>query len=189
MISTSIFFVLLLVMLGGVELWLRLSIPASSGDSIFEYTLESKRYKVMKRNAEIVTWGSKLQTNNLGFRDEHSVVPPKQSDEFRIIVLGDSFTVSAGVDFQDIFTSQLEKSLQQQYPHVQVINLAVGGYNILQYALVLEEVGLALQPDLVLVAVFPYNDLNNDTYAANYRQAMGEVAAEQKEPWYKGLYI
>jgi hypothetical protein len=32
---------------------LRFSIPASSGESIYEYTLQTKRYKVMKPNATI----------------------------------------------------------------------------------------------------------------------------------------
>jgi hypothetical protein len=99
-------------------------------------------------------------------------------------VLGDSFTVSAGVDFADIYTARLEKMLGAR-----VINLAVGGYNIVQYALVLQEVGLALQPDLVLVALFPDNDFSNETLDINHRVAAGQASAEPARAWYEDLYI
>src|SRR5919108_425044 len=93
------------VLLAGIEIWLRLTIPASSGGSIFEYTLETPRYKRMKPNARIVAWGEELTTNQLGFRDDAPTLGPKRKDEFRIIALGDSFTVSAGVAFDRIWTS------------------------------------------------------------------------------------
>ena len=100
------------------------------------------------------------------------------------MVLGDSFTVSAGVDFGDIYTARLEKLLGAR-----VVNLAVGGYNIVQYALVLKEVGLALEPDLVIVALFPDNDFSNETYEANFRVAAGRASPQPEPAWYEKLYI
>jgi len=64
--------------------------------------------------------------------------------------------------------------LRERHLNVKVMNLAVSGYNIVQYELVLKEVALALQPDLVLVAVFPANDFSNETLEANLRRARGE---------------
>jgi len=174
---------LLLVPLMIIEIYLRATVPASSGGSLYEYTLDTKRYKVMKASTAVSAWGEELRTNELGFRDR--AVAPKQPGELRVVVLGDSFTVSAGVEREAIFTSLLEKSRTS----VRVINLAVGGYNIVQYALVLQEVGLALQPDLVLVALFPDNDFSNDTYEANYRVASGQASAEPARAWYESLYI
>ena len=177
---------LALAALAAAEAWLRLTIPSSAGESIYLYTLATPRYKVMKPNARMVAWGRELRTNDLGFRD--APVPAKQPGEFRIIVLGDSFTVSAGVEQREMWTRLLQERLAREYPGARVINLAVGGYNIVQYRMVLEEVGLRLQPDLVLVALFPDNDFSLDTYRANYRVASGQET-EAAEPWYRELYV
>lgn len=169
------------------EAYLRLTIPSSSGDSIYEST-KAEPYKVMKSDARIVSWGSELRTNRLGFRDDDTDIPARLPSEFRTIVLGDSFTVSAGVDYDLIYTSLLERRLEEQSPDAKVINLAVGGYNIIQYDVVLREIGLGLQPDLVLVAVFPFNDLSNDTYRANQADADG-TSAPSSIRWYEHLYV
>jgi hypothetical protein len=170
------------LILGGLEAYLRFTVPASSSETIYAYTLETKRYKVMKANAAVTAWGKELRTNELGFRDR--ALAPKRPEEFRIVVLGDSFTLSAGVDFADIYTTRLEKMLG-----VRVINLAVGGYNIVQYGLVLQEVGLALEPDLVLVALLPDNDFSNETYENNRRVASGQASAHPAREWYEHLYL
>src|SRR5712671_2459392 len=92
------------IVLAGAELWLRLTVPAPSAGTIFEYTLATARYKLMKPSARVLAWGKELRTNGLGFRDEAATVPAKQAGEFRIIVLGDSFTVSGGVEYRNIYT-------------------------------------------------------------------------------------
>lgn len=175
-----------IAMLAVAELYLRFTVPASAGESIYLYTLATPRYKVMKPNASTVAWGEELRTNELGFRD--APVPPKRPGELRIIVLGDSFTVSAGVGFRQMWTRALEERLAKEYPGARVVNLAVGGYNIMQYRMVLEEVGLRLQPDLVLVALFPDNDFSLDTYQANHRVASGQET-EAAAPWHRELYV
>jgi len=182
-INAALCAVLGLAALAGAELWLRLTVPPSSPESIYEYTLATPRYKVMRPNARIVAFGEELRTNGLGFRDNHIAIPPKQPRETRIAVIGDSFTVSAGVAYRNIWTSLLERRL----PSSRVINLGVGGYNIVQYRLVMEEVALKLQPDFIVVAVFPDNDFTNDTLDENHRRALGEPAPE--EHWYDGLYL
>jgi hypothetical protein len=181
-INLAVLLSLVVLFLGGLEAYLRLTVPASSSETIYEYTLGTKRYKLMKANAAVTAWGKELRTNALGFRD--GPVGPKLPGEYRIIVLGDSFTVSAGVDFDQIYTRRLEK-----LTGARVVNLAVGGYNIVQYALVLQEVGLHLEPDMVLVAVFPDNDFSNDTYESNLHVASGRTSAEPRPAWYESLYV
>ena len=178
---------LVLLALAAVEAYLRLTIPGSSRESIYEYTLSTKRYKVMKPNATVVAWGKELRTNELGFRDATPRLAPKRPGEFRIVVLGDSFTVSAGVDYARIYTTLLEQRLKEKHPGVHVINLAVGGYNVVQYAAVLEEVALGLEPDMVLVALYPENDFSMETYEENFRIASGDTAAADV-PWVQSLY-
>lgn len=188
-LNVALLALLALCGLAGMEGWLQLTLPASSGESIFLYTLATPRYKVMKPNARIVAWGKELRTNQLGFRDSAAAaLMPKAPGEFRIIVLGDSMTVSAGVEFAEIYTTRLEKSLRRVHPGARVLNLAVGGYNIVQYALTLEEVGLALAPDLVLVALYPENDFALDNYDMNYQMAAGRYHAPPPA-WYESLYV
>lgn len=187
-INILLVFILGIVALLLVEGYLRLTIPSSSRESIYESTTASARHKVMKADAKVIAWGSELRTNKLGFRDNQAEVPEKQPSELRLIVLGDSFTVSGGVDYDRIYTTLLDKRLKQELPHSRVFNLAVGGYNIIQYGLVLHEVGLSLAPDVVVVSVFPFNDLSNDTYRANHAEANG-TATPSRTPWHQRLYV
>lgn len=172
------------------ELWLRATIPAESEtDSIFEYTLSTPRYVTMKRNARVLAWGKELRTNALGFRDDKDIILPKQAGEIRIVVLGDSFTVSAGVEYRDIYTSVLETRLREQHPKTRVINLAVSGYNPVQYALVLDEVGLALEPDLIVVGLFPENDFTNSHHETALAIASGRQSTVPEQVWYEHLRV
>ena len=187
-INVAVAIALIVFILAAAEVYLRATIPANSGGSLFESTLETRRYKVMKPNASITAWGSEVRTNQLGFRDSDSEVPAKSPSGYRVIVLGDSFTVSAGVDFDRTYPAQLESELNKRVPGTEVLNLAVGGYNLIQEELVLNEVGLTLQPDMVLVAAFPFNDLSNDDYRANFEGASGRAKPAQGS-WYQDLYV
>jgi hypothetical protein len=80
----------------------------------------------------------------------------------------------------------LRARLARTHPEVTLINLAVEGYNIIQYRAVLEEVGLGLQPDLVVVAMFPVNDFELGDYENHRRIANG---GEPRVPWYLSLYV
>ena len=184
--NVALSIVLAVLALAGLEGCLRLTIPPMREGVLFEYTLESKRYKVMKPHADMRIYGTRVRTNAQGFRDNRAAIPPKAPGEFRIVVLGDSFTFGPGVEYEDIFTSRLQARLARTHPHAQVINLAVEGYNIVQYEAVLEEVGLGLDPDLVLVALFPVNDFEMDPYLNNQRVASGHA---HRAPWHESLYV
>jgi len=77
---------------------------------------------------------------------------------FRIVVLGDSIGFGFCNDvrplaIRDTFPSRLEGLLRDRVgPHVQVMNLSVSGYDTVQEAEMLARKGMALAPDLVLVA-------------------------------------
>jgi hypothetical protein len=186
-INLAVLAALSLALLAAAEGWLRLTIAASSSESIYAYTLDTPRYKVMRPGAAVSAWGTELRTNALGFRDD--TVAPKQPGEYRIAVLGDSFTVAAGVPFEELYTRRLERALRVDRPQTRVLNLAVGGYNIVQYGLVLKEAGLALRPDLVLVALFPDNDFSMETYDENRAVAEGRRMPPQPAGWPWSLYV
>jgi len=182
--NVAITVVLAVLALAAVEGYLRLTIPPMREGTLFEYTLEGKRYKVMKAHADMRVYGTPVRTNALGFRGPE--ITPKRPGEFRIVVLGDSFTFGPGIAYKELFTSLLQARLARAHPGAHVINLAVEGYNVVQYAAVLEEVGLRLDPDLVLVALFPVNDFEMDTYRNNQRVAEGHPP---RAHWRESLYV
>jgi GDSL-like lipase/acylhydrolase family protein len=185
--NTVLTLVLGLLALVGAEAYLRWTIPPMQEGQLYEYRADSKRYKLMKPSTSMKLYGVEVRTNDLGFRDKRAAIPAKQPNEFRVIVIGDSFTFGPGVDYERLYTSLLERKLQRAYPQLTVINLAVEGYNILQYQAVLEEVGLGLQPDAVVVSLFPVNDFELEGYSTHYQIATGHPPPPA--PWYQSYYV
>lgn len=94
-----------------------------------------------------------IRTNSLGFRDvEHA--RDRSAGVPRVVVLGDSHAFGFGVEAEDVFTSVLRPLL----PGVEILNLAVTGYNPLQSRVMFQEQGAALLPDVVVLA-FAQNDV------------------------------
>jgi len=93
-----------------------------------------------------------IRTNSLGLRSAE-VVQPKPAGAFRILALGDSVTFGWGLRGEDAYPSQLTSLLATLRPNqdFEVVNAGVSGYGTWQQALWLEETGLALQPDVVIV--------------------------------------
>src|SRR3977135_495231 len=72
--------------------------------------------------------------NSHGHRDVE-VTLKKPPGVFRILVLGDSFTVGANVRQEEAYPKALEKRLKSIYGSgIQVINAGVGGWDPFQYA-------------------------------------------------------
>lgn len=100
--------------------------------------------------------GIYYKINQAGFRDDEFADPvanPKQADEYRIVVLGDSVAWGWGVDMTQAWPQVLERSLVNAIPgkRVTVYNLAVNGYSTPQEVRVMEKVGRRYQPDLVIL--------------------------------------
>jgi lysophospholipase L1-like esterase len=88
----------------------------------------------------------------------------KPPGAFRILVMGDSVAFGYGVAVEAAFPAQLEWLAAQRAPEarIEVLNLGVGGYNPYNEAALFADIGVALEPDLVLVQ-FCINDLNDPT--------------------------
>jgi lysophospholipase L1-like esterase len=110
---------------------------------------------------ELYRWRTPVvenEFNSLGFRDkEHQTVKPANTR--RIIILGDSIVYGQMVDFEQIFPQVLEKILNEQLTAVnyEVISIARAGWNTQIQLEALMEKGIALDPDLIIVA-FVLND-------------------------------
>ncbi|HTE05529.1 MAG TPA: SGNH/GDSL hydrolase family protein [Planctomycetota bacterium] len=92
--------------------------------------------------------GLSLTTNARGFRALEEYAPDPPAGRFRIVCLGDSFTMGYGVDDHDTYPARL----QQLCPTVQAVNMGLGGYGLDQDYLWYLSDGVALKTDVLLFA-------------------------------------
>jgi len=105
-----------------------------------------------------------INTDSLGLRatTAGSLYGPKQSNEYRIAVIGDSCTFGEGVrETEDTFAQVLEVVLNQpqQSVKVKVFNYGVSAYSVKEMAATLQYRALDIQPDLVVMVIVP-SDFN-----------------------------
>ncbi len=107
-----------------------------------------------------------LRINRFGFR-QGDREPAKPPGTFRIAVLGDSFIEAFQVPDEQTFCAQLERCLQDCSAlagrHVEVLNFGVSGFGTAQELHMLRHYVWQYQPELVLLAFFPGNDLRNNS--------------------------
>ena len=106
-----------------------------------------------------------VKVNSAGFHDrEHSKAKPPNT--YRIAVLGDSFTEAMQVPVDESFTSVMEKDLAGCSglggKNVEAINFGVSGYGTAQELLVLRHYVWDYSPDMVILAFFTGNDVQNN---------------------------
>ncbi|MCH8205227.1 MAG: SGNH/GDSL hydrolase family protein, partial [Candidatus Hydrogenedentes bacterium] len=91
------------------------------------------------------------------------VYGPKGEDEFRILMLGDSFTAGHGLVWEDTLGQALETLLAEEslLKRCVVINGGVGGYGPWQERGFLLERCLGFEPDLVIHQLFAANDVHD----------------------------
>lgn len=106
-----------------------------------------------------------VKINSAGFHDrEHSKAKPPNT--YRIAVLGDSFTEAMQVPVDKSFTSVMERDLAGcpglDGKSVEAINFGVSGYGTAQELLILQHYVWDYSPDLVVLAFFTGNDVQNN---------------------------
>lgn len=106
-----------------------------------------------------------ITTNGEGFRDR-AHARPKPKGTFRIAVLGDSFAEALQVPIDAAFWSVLQRELTAcpalNGQQVEVLNFGVSGFGTTQELQLLRHHVWDYQPDLVLVAFLPGNDVRNN---------------------------
>ena len=139
--------------------------------------------------AEVDKQGVHYKINQAGFRDEEFADPelnPKQADEYRIVVLGDSVAWGWGVNAAEVWPQVLEQNLKGAIPwkRVTVYNLAVNGYSTPQEVRVLAKAGMKYAPDLVIL-----NYVLNDPEVEDGGLSWYFEAADRIEILYKGKLL
>jgi len=112
-------------------------------------------------NLSVQYYGYRGASNNMGYRDyDHSI--KKAPNSRRVAVIGDSVTAGLWInEDENIFTTIMEKKLNQMGYTSDVMNFGVSGYNTRQEVETLKERGLRYKPDLVVVA-YCLNDRSQD---------------------------
>ncbi len=118
--------------------------------------------------------GAFADINSLGLRGGE--LGPKTPGVPRVMVVGDSTWFGHGVSDADTFSSQLARVFAARGVAIEPINGGVPGYSSEQSRLLMDEVGWALEPDLLLVANL-WSDNNYDSFRDQDLLATVGVAA------------
>lgn len=99
--------------------------------------------------------GTPMRTNSLGLRGPE----PRGDAARRVLAIGDSSTMGWRVAEAEAYPAVLEALLNARpdAPRVEVLNAGVAGYTSHQGLIFLRDRGMALEPDLLLIA-FGWND-------------------------------
>jgi hypothetical protein len=99
------------------------------------------------------------QINSNGLRDRE--YGTKKIGLFRVLLLGDSFSVSHGLPIEESLSRQLEHALQELADSdkinvkIEVVNTAVGGYSPYNYWKAYQRWASVYEPDAVIVGLSP----------------------------------
>lgn len=103
-----------------------------------------------------------VRINTHGLRDvEHEY--DKEPGVVRILVLGDSFVEALHVPLEDTLARRLEEEIDRQGRNVEVIGAGVSGYGTAGAVLFFERQGVRYEPDVVVLAFYPGNDVRNNS--------------------------
>jgi hypothetical protein len=121
-------------------------------------------------------WGVGVSINSFGMRDRE--IPPQPSaDEFRILVMGDSFPFGIGQPVEYSIPRQLEDQLNGSYRaerFFRALNMSVISYNTEQELMQLKTVGMKLRPNLVIL-FYSINDIEAKTWVLDRRRKLADA--------------
>jgi len=106
-----------------------------------------------------------LRLNGAGFRGRElpDASAPGRDGGLRIAFVGDSFLVAQAVRDERLMTRVTERALTARGLPAEVYGLASSDYGTAQELLLLRQLGPGLAPDVVVLAMYPHNDLVNNT--------------------------
>ena len=98
--------------------------------------------------------------NNIGFRDKD--VFPKEANQRRVMLLGDSFIENLEVKFEDTFPALVEKSLKQSSSNWESVIIGSQGYSTAQELLAFRKFKDLVDPDIVVQLFYCGNDFEDN---------------------------
>lgn len=138
-----------------------------ANDPVIGFTYEANA-KTYEKGRE---YNALYQINSLGLRDRE--YGEKKEGVFRVLLLGDSFSVSHGLPIEESLSRQMERALQEVVDSdglpvtIEVINAAAGGYSPYNYWKAYRRWAPTLKPDVVVVGLSP-DDYDCSNAELNY---------------------
>lgn len=138
-------------------------------NSTLKYFYEPKPNTVIHDKPEWLEYETQYTINSDSLNSLKNYPIGKNSDTFRIVAIGDSFTFGAHVNTSESYPSILEKLLNEKlrcpiYKKFEVINLGMHGYDVEYIGHRFEKRGLKYNPDLVLWLVTPTDFMKVNEY-------------------------
>ena len=154
---------------GLAEIAVRLISPQETGPSRFAFDSELGDIPVPQQKARRHypgVYDFSYSNNSLGFRGSREF-GPKQPGDFRILLLGDSFTYGLGVNDDQTFAFHLEQYLRQPGLPAAVINAGCPGKGTDYELKLFQTLGAKLQPDVTVLCFF-CNDFEDNARGDYY---------------------
>jgi GDSL-like Lipase/Acylhydrolase family len=161
----------------------RFGAPLAERLPLVEIRANRTRGYEMVPDRDHFTYLESVHVNHLGLRGPD--LPAKTSEEFRILCLGDSTTFGQGVSEEETLPALLQADLADAGKaagrQVRAVNGGLRGYATLHELALLEELGPAIRPDLV-VLLWYVNDLErpDPAKAATELERSGPVALDTR---------
>lgn len=144
----------------GAEIFLRIFLPQDYMVPRYQY---SPLYGHVLPSSTVMfkakpgRWRFTLTVNEYGYRGK-AISISNLYDKKNIVVLGDSYSMGAGVNDGEEYPSVLSRELSDRYD---VINLGVGGYGLTQQIRRYYEFGKLYDPDIVIIQFSPNDPDDN----------------------------
>ena len=106
-----------------------------------------------------------LALDSEGLRGPGLSDPKEASGALRVVFLGDSFLFTLALRDEHLMTSRTAAALAERGVDAEVANLSASDYGTGQELLLLRRLGPRLRPDVVVLALYPANDLANNSLA------------------------
>jgi hypothetical protein len=141
---------------------------------------------LMPGQATMAAWGALIYpmfTNNLGMVDSTTGRVDKESNNYRILILGDSHSEGVGVPYPKTFAGRLARELQPQ--GIEILNASAVSYSqkteYLKARYLIEIKGLQVDEIMVLVDISDIqNELVYEKFEPEEKSAMGDLLFRAK---------
>ncbi len=123
-----------------------------------------------------------VSINRLGFRGNE----PQSEGRYRLMILGDSFTAALNCPFQESFPERAFVTADSLGIHVEMLAVGVPGYCAREQYKFLSHWGDSLQPECIILQLYPGNDLAEASSIMDYAVIDGYLVDRKRSPHAEG---
>ena len=163
--NVGLLVVTIALFLAGFETAMRVFAPQSHRQPIGRFIPHPVRRVDLRPHSVIQgstsEYSARYVTNEYGWKDYE--IKPKTPATFRILCVGDSFTMGVGTSIEEAYPKVLQSILRKELrdDSIEVINVGGFGYAVPHHLSRMRELGFGLEPDVVILQLYPENDISD----------------------------